>query len=97
MAANVLETLVQKIKNPKTLGMQYQDFATFFVFDPASPDKKTTSISSDIANKVSQMDRESQRDGHSRLSQHPRQRWQQRRKLQRCTDRGAFTPWIYGY
>ena len=33
----------------------YFYFASFFVFDPASPDKKTASISGDIANQVSPM------------------------------------------
>lgn len=51
---NVLKTLNDSIQTPVPFGYLYTEFARFFIFDPASPDKKTTSISTDIANRVSE-------------------------------------------
>jgi hypothetical protein len=49
---DVLKTLTDAIVSPKPLGLLYTEFARFFIFDPASPDKNTASISQDIAFKV---------------------------------------------
>jgi hypothetical protein len=47
---DVLKTLIDSIQTPVPFGVLYTDYARFFIFDPASPDKKTTNISVDIAN-----------------------------------------------
>jgi len=51
---NVLKTLNDSIQTPVPFGYLYTEFARFFVFDPASPDKKTIAISKDIANRLSE-------------------------------------------
>ena len=46
---DVMKTLNDSIQTPVPFGYLYTEFARFFIFDPASPDKKTTYISKDIA------------------------------------------------
>ena len=47
---DVLKTLIDLIQTPAPFGVLFTDYASFFIFDPDSPDGKTTNISKDIAN-----------------------------------------------